>query len=503
MANINTNDIETNILPNIEPNLQNIVDCFTLPLAFTVEEEIALIETASALIIELVNNEPMLYIQPNFHTYVVAEVTDFLADQLAEAINYDIEEEITQCVEQAMKLFYTQVAPPRSYKTSFIRKNGNGNGNGNVSTLKEKITYLQNIPQPEQRTPEWYNFRYKYLTASSIWKAFISESTRNQLIFDKCKPLNVEKYTHTSTDSPMHWGHKYEPVSVQLYELVFCTQVSDFGCLPHKTITYLAASPDGINTLTTSSRYGRMLEIKNIVNREIDGNPKMEYWIQMQLQMEVCNLNECDFLETRFKEYPDEAAYLLDSCQDTAGICNTNMTLTGQQKGQMIQFMVQGQPHYEYAPLNTTDYLQWEELMMAKHVNDIWVKHIYWRLDQMSCILVLRNKFWFNYAVPILNALWATIEHEKVHGYQHRSPNKKIKLDAKTTSIMGSATCWIDLNMFADNVDVNANANANEPIQSEPIQSEPIQSEPIQSESTDIILNITTDVYSHDQVVII
>ena len=141
--------------------------------------------------------------------------------------------------------------------------------------------------------------------------------------------------------------------------------------------------------------------------------------------------------------------------------------------------------------------------MMAKHVNDIWVKHIYWRLDQMSCILVLRNKFWFNYAVPILNALWATIEHEKVHGYQHRSPNKKIKLDAKTTSIMGSATCWIDLNMFADNVDVNANANANEPIQSEPIQSEPIQSEPIQSESTDIILNITTDVYSHDQVVII
>jgi hypothetical protein len=130
----------------------------------------------------------------------------------------------------------------------------------------------------------------------------------------------------------------------------------------------------------------------------------------------------------------------------------------------------------------------------------------------------LRNKFWFNYAVPVLNALWATIEHEKVHGYQHRSPNKKIKLDAKTTSIMGSATCWIDLNMFADNVDVNANANANEPIQSEPIQSEPIQSEPIQSEpiqsepiqsepiqseSTDIILNITTDVYSHDQVVII
>ena len=45
-----------------------------------------------------------------------------------------------------------------------------------------------------------------------------------------------------------------------------------------------------------------MLEIKNIVNREINGIPKKEYWIQMQLQMEVCDLGECDFLETRFKE---------------------------------------------------------------------------------------------------------------------------------------------------------------------------------------------------------
>ena len=49
--------------------------------------------------------------------------------------------------------------------------------------------------------------------------------------------------------------------------------------------------------------FGRMLEIKNVVSREITGIQKSEYWIQMQLQMEVCELNECDFLETKFIEY--------------------------------------------------------------------------------------------------------------------------------------------------------------------------------------------------------
>jgi len=426
--------------------LINIIDTFTAPSVFTVNEELALVETASTLINDLLDTEPMLYIQPYFHEYVIIEVTELIMDQLAEAITYDIEDDVTLCVEQAMKLFYTRIAPKRSFSKTFIRTKPN------IAKLKEKITYLQNIPQPEQRTTEWYNFRYKFLTASSIWKAFISESTRNQLIFDKCKPLNVEKYSHTSLDSPMHWGHKYEPVSVILYELLYKTHVSDFGCIPHKTLGFLAASPDGINTSETSDRYGRMLEIKNIVNRDIDGIPKMEYWIQMQLQMEVCNLNECDFLETRFKEYADEDAYLLDTDSDT----DINKTQDGQQKGMMIQFMSNGQPHYEYAPLNISraDQLLWEEAMMDKHCNDIWCKNIYWRLDELSCVLVLRNKFWFKAATPILIELWKTIEHEKINGYAHRSPNKKIKLD--TNNIVQSGKCFIDLSLLMDVDEVQA-----------------------------------------------
>jgi hypothetical protein len=230
----------------------------------------------------------------------------------------------------------------------------------------------------------------------------------------------------------MHWGHKYEPVSIQLYETKYETKVSDFGCIPHNTLDFLAASPDGINTLESSPRYGRMLEIKNIVNRDIDGNPKMEYWIQMQLQMEVCNLNECDFFETRFKEYADEEAYVADSYRPEGAEADINKTHTGEQKGRMIQFIVN---------IPSTALGKWEEAMMEKHCNDLWGKTIYWRLDEMSCVLVLRNKFWFKAAVPILTDLWKTIEYEKAHGYEHRSPNKKVKLN----NIIVVKKCLIDL----------------------------------------------------------
>ena len=71
----------------------------------------------------------------------------------------------------------------------------NISSNPNIDIITNKINYLQSVPQPDQRTNEWYEFRWKYLTASSIWKAFSTKGARNQLIYSKCKPLDISKYT--------------------------------------------------------------------------------------------------------------------------------------------------------------------------------------------------------------------------------------------------------------------------------------------------------------------
>ena len=180
----------------------------------------------------------------------------------------------------------------------------------------------------------------------------------------------------------------------------------------------------------------------------------------MQIQMEVCNLNECDFLETRFKEYADEDAYITDSAV-TAGkdvdFCKTKL---GQQKGMMVLFYVNKQPYYEYAPLNASkDILtKWTETIMEKHANDMWCKNIFWWLDELSCVLVLRNKAWFEAAVPILTDLWKIIEYEKSHGYEHRQPNKKIKVIKLNNNGM-SNRCMFDLSTMDMDIDMNMGMN--------------------------------------------
>ena len=65
--------------------------------------------------------------------------------------------------------------------------------------------------------------------------------------------------------------------------------------------------------------------------------------------------------------------------------------------------------------------------MFSKHeqLRSIWVRTIYWYLDQYSCVLVRRNRLWFQEAVPVLEKLWNTVEEERKSGYEHRAPAKR------------------------------------------------------------------------------
>ena len=59
----------------------------------------------------------------------------------------------------------------------------------NNKKIQNLLEYYKTKEQPDQRTEEWYQFRYGGLTASSIWKAIDSEANRNCLIYKKCCPL--------------------------------------------------------------------------------------------------------------------------------------------------------------------------------------------------------------------------------------------------------------------------------------------------------------------------
>jgi hypothetical protein len=159
----------------------------------------------------------------------------------------------------------------------------------------------------------------------------------------------------------------------------------------------------------------------------------------MQLQMEVCDLDECDFLETKFTEYSDRHSYADDFNYDDKKYdkytSDTTISSDGKQKGIIIYFHTkEGKPFYFYKPINLTMYqeiLDWEEnaisLYQSEKYNYTFLKFIYWKLGTLSCILVLRKSDWFKNNIEQLEKVWKIIEEERVTGYEHRAPNKKPK----------------------------------------------------------------------------
>ena len=439
------------------PDLKNIIDLFNWKSLLSTKEKDEIELSMGNLIDNFIEGDPLGFSSPYFefnlkdyvqrNTFIllkevyIGKTQDNETEQKKEQKKEkELEEELERIYNKIHKIYFTKYYPIRSYDTSFIRIEPN------IDKISGKITDIENKPQPDQRTNEWYLFRHNLITASSAWKVFKSQSTINQLVVEKCKTIDVTKYDSVNTNTPMHHGNKYEEVSVMLYEYLYDTKVRDYGCIQHDTYKFLGASPDGINVDPNSHRYGRMLEIKNPTSREITGIPKEDYWIQMQLQMETCNLNECDFLETVFKEYETEEEFMAD------GTFTYNEE--DQLKGMMIYFMKDGKPLYEYMPLHISkeEFSTWYEQMMEKHSTLTWIKDIYWRLEDYSCILVLRNKLWFQHAIPKIGDVWTTIEKEKVGGFDHRLPKKQNRA-SRSNSIIDNENNMTNISGCLINVD--------------------------------------------------
>jgi putative phage-type endonuclease len=397
----------------------------------------AIYENVLETIYEYLQENALQMMMPTFHEdlfcYLYDEFIEVWMDaKLCHSDDSDLLEEwLDTMIDHYFELGISET-PVRSRKTTLVVKYTASN------VLLTKIDELQSIPQPAQRTPEWYTFRNSLITASNLSKVFGTESEQNSLIYSKCK--TQEEYRgSTSTQSPLHWGQKYEPVSKSIYENMFATTVGEFGCIRHPQYSFIGASPDGINVCPNSERYGRMLEIKNIVNREMNGIPSKAYWIQMQVQMETCNLDECDFLETRFIEYPSEDAFYEDPEREYRGVILYFVKRIS--IGSFSQCVENDNaPHYVYMPLDidlskesVNSWIQKTQLELRRD----WTLYetLYWYLEDYSCILVERNQLWFQMALPKIEQTWNIILKERVNGYEHRAPKKRTPTLGTTSMI--------------------------------------------------------------------
>jgi hypothetical protein len=97
----------------------------------------------------------------------------------------------------------------------------------------------------------------------------------------------------------------------------------------------------------------------------------------------------------------------------------------------------EGRPFYMYKPLEITNYAEidnWEEKMIEKYEssehNMLWIKNHYWKLEKLSCVLIMRNRKWFQDNIGQLEKVWNIILNERETGYEHRAPNKRVKKES-------------------------------------------------------------------------
>lgn len=274
-----------------------------------------------------------------------------------------------------------------------------------IDSIKKQIEILNSTPQPEQRTPAWYEYRQNVITASSASHILESESTYNRYVEDKVRP---EK--HFSAGTACQFGIKFEDVACSIYQKLTKTKVNEYGCIRHANIVHLGASPDGIVVEANGDEkyLGRMLEIKCLYSREMHGVPLYKYWVQCQIQLETCNLAYCDFFECKLNDNLTEQDFYIklktNSMKEFFGV--------------IIEYTRDCSILYKYSELNKNesyyrDFVESNIVSILEDPKQDIIKITYFELNKYSLVTIKRSHEWFASIKPKFAEFWKEVEQKR------------------------------------------------------------------------------------------
>lgn len=263
-----------------------------------------------------------------------------------------------------------------------------------IKIYKDTLKWLLTLPKIEQRSQEWYDIRKQLITASDFAQALGKGKfgTKMQFYKNKC---GYEENKVDMTIPALQWGVRYEEVANKFYKLKMNVDVHEFGILQHHHHKFIGASPDGISNM------GIMLEIKCPWKRVRTDTIPEQYYYQIQGQLEVCNLEECDYLECYIKEY------------DTREDMKNDDTV--KYKGVIVERI-----EYEYGEINELEYGS------IYDPNDI--KNIYfYGIKEYFMKRVYRDREFFKTILPEIESVWSNVE-------SYRKDEELYRQEIKTTT---------------------------------------------------------------------
>jgi putative phage-type endonuclease len=301
---------------------------------------------------------------------------------------------------------------------------------------RDQLRKLKAIVSPPQKSEEWYKLRRERITASDGgtiigWNKYSSP-------YD-CLLKKVEEPPFCGNENVFH-GNKYEDCAALLYQDRMNVQMSNFGLLPHPTCPFLGASPDVIideyklDGIHKTNLVGRMIEIKCPSRRKIitsgeifDNQCSKYYWVQVQLQLECCDLDECDFIQCEIDEY--------QSWDDFVEETNPNepykSEIFGLEKGCIVQILPKNVKDkinyktYDQIVYDNAKHIYPPTVYMSPYQDQQWIEQVkkdietkpeyndkyfdkvcHWRLEKMGCCTIKRDREWYAKYYPVYEDFW-------------------------------------------------------------------------------------------------
>jgi len=348
--------------------------------------------------------------------------------------------------------------------------------------LEQHFNKLKLLPQPEQRTKEWYDYRYNRITASDT-AAAIDQNPYEPVegfILKKCDP----NFPFRDNAAVSH-GKKYEPIATMIYEHIYNTRVFEFGALPSEKYEFLGASPDGICSKYTldnefSTRLGTMLEIKCPVTRNIilkgkiigEICPNYYYW-QIQQQLECCDLDVCDFLQCKLSEYNNRNEYLIDTCESCKHYETSNGNIVDidnrLKKGVIIELYpkifkpefegdnIEWKSKYIYPKrldMDEEQYNNWILKTLSDNTDELYNNYyfhkiIYWKLILSHNVAIQRCPTSIQNILPILKETWSKVQYYRKN--KDKLPELQLICDKRKKYIKINTSYTIHTSML-DNI---------------------------------------------------
>lgn len=250
-----------------------------------------------------------------------------------------------------------------------------------------------------QRTPEWYAARMDMITASDAAQALdcAKFGTQRQFFAKKVQQQLDGSTSMSSAAMPaLRWGVMYEPVAAAVYMARSATELHDFGLLRHSELPFLGASPDGI------SDQGTMVEIKCPYRRKPSGGDvPLQYYYQIQQQLEVCGLTSCDFVECEIVELPTlemlfDGSSSLKQCVQEHGVVLENVVTSA----------------FVYSPLGLThaELLAFVQDANDKDTSQMGPYKVHpFRVERYYCQRIRRDDDFLSVIIPQLEAIEARV----------------------------------------------------------------------------------------------